>query len=66
VFVQGNAQVIPAAEVEALLANDELYAMQQRSPGSFPRSVRAYLGDCARRGPGWLHPYYPDVSQRKP
>jgi hypothetical protein len=41
VFVQGNAQVISAADMEALLADDKLYAIRQRSPGSFPKSVRA-------------------------
>ena len=53
-FVQGNAQVISAADVEALLADDELYAIRQCSPGSFPKSARACLYDWARPEAGWL------------
>ena len=54
VFVQGNAQVISAADMEALLADNELYAIRQRSPGSFPKSARAYLYDWARPEACWL------------
>jgi hypothetical protein len=68
VFAQGNARVISAADMEALLADDELYAIRQRSPGSFPKSARAYLYDWARPEAGRLHKYYPDGTnepQRK-
>jgi Protein of unknown function (DUF3375) len=54
VFVQGNARVISAADMEALLADDEPYAIRQRSPGSFPKSARAHLYDWARPEAGWL------------
>lgn len=47
VFVQGNARAISAADLEALL-DDELYAVRQRSPDSFPKAARAYLDDWAR------------------
>jgi len=54
--------------MEALLADDELYAIRQRSPGSFPKSARDYLYDWVRPEAGWLHKYYPDGTnepQRK-
>ena len=59
VFVQGNARAVPAADLEALL-DDELYAIRQRSPESFPKAARAYLDDWARPEAGWLRKYYPD------
>lgn len=59
VFVQGNARAISAADLEALL-DDELYAIRQRSPDSFPKGARAYLDDWARPEAGWLRKYYPD------
>ena len=59
VFVQGNARAISASDLEALL-DDELYAVRQRNPGSFPKSARAYLDHWARRETGWLRKYYPD------
>jgi hypothetical protein len=68
VFAQGNARVISAADMEALLADDELYAIRQRSPGSLPKSARASLYDWPRPEAGWLHKYYPDGTnepQRK-
>ncbi len=54
--------------MEALLADDELYAIRQRSPGSVPKSARAYLYDWARPEAGWLHKYSPNGAnepQRK-
>ena len=68
VFAQGNARVISAADVEALLANDELYAIRQRSPGSFPKPARDYLYDWAARRQAGCTRYYPDGTnepQRK-
>src|ERR1700740_1745706 len=59
VFVQGNARAISAADLEALL-DDELYAIRQSSPDSFPKSARAYLDDWARPEAGWLRKYSPD------
>src|SRR5690242_1482750 len=59
VFVQGNARAISAADLEALL-DDELYAIRQRNPDSFPKGARAYLDDWARPEAGWLRKYYPD------
>jgi len=58
-FVQGNARAVSAADLEALL-DDELYAIRQRNPDSFPKSARAYLDDWARPEAGWLRKYYPD------
>lgn len=59
VFVHSNARAVSAADLEALL-DDELYAIRQRNPDSFPKSARAYLDDWARPEAGWLRKYYPD------
>ncbi len=58
VFVQGNARAVSAADLVALL-NDELYAIRQCNPDSFPKSARAYLDDWAHPEAGWLREYYP-------
>lgn len=50
--------------MEALLTDDELYAIRQRSPGSFPKSARAYLYDWARLEAGWLDKILPRRHQR--
>jgi hypothetical protein len=59
VFVDGNARAIAAGDLESLL-DDELYALNQRQPGSFPKKARAYLDDWAHPDMGWLRKYYPD------
>lgn len=42
VFVHGNARAVSATDLETLL-DDELYAIRQRNPDSFPKTARAYL-----------------------
>jgi hypothetical protein len=59
VFIEGNARAIAAGDLESLL-DDELYALNQRQPGSFPKKARAYLDDWAHPDTGWLRKYYPD------
>ncbi len=59
VFVEGNVRAISASELESLL-DDELYALNERQPGSFPKKPKAYLDDWAHPDAGWLRKYYPD------
>jgi hypothetical protein len=61
VFVEENVRSIPAAELASRL-DDELYALNERSGGVFPRPARAYLDDWAAAEAGWLRKYYPDGS----
>jgi hypothetical protein len=61
VFVADNVRAISASDLESRL-DDELYAMNQRQPGSFPRKARAYLDDWAHPEACWLRKYYPDGS----
>jgi hypothetical protein len=59
VFVEGNARAVAAGDLESQL-DDELYALNQRQPGSFPKKARAYLDDWAHPDAGWLRKYYLD------
>src|SRR5215475_1053703 len=57
VFVEENVRSIAAAELASRL-DDELYALNERSPRSFPKPARAYLDDWASPESGWLRKYY--------
>ncbi|HEX6453335.1 MAG TPA: DUF3375 domain-containing protein [Trebonia sp.] len=59
VFVAGNIRVVPATELVSRL-DDELYALNERVPRSFPKPARAYLDDWASPESGWLRKFYPD------
>ena len=59
VFVNDNVRSIPAAELASRL-DDELFALNERTPGSFPKPARAYLDNWASPQSGWLHKYYPE------
>src|SRR3984957_2982319 len=59
VFVSDNVRSIPAAELASRL-DDELFALNERTPGSFPKQARAYLDDWASPQSGWLRKYYPE------
>jgi hypothetical protein len=61
VFVADNVRAISASDLESRL-DDELYALNQRQPGSFPKRARAYLDDWAHPEAGWLRKYYADGS----
>jgi flagellar motility protein MotE (MotC chaperone) len=61
VFVAGNVRTISASELESRL-DDELYALNERQPRSFPKPARAYLDDWAHPDAGWLRKYYPEGS----
>ena len=37
--------------------DDELYALNQRTAKSFPKSTKAYLDNCASPESGWLRRY---------
>jgi uncharacterized protein DUF3375 len=59
VFVEENVRSIPATELVSRL-DDELYALNQRAPKSFPKPAKAYLDDWASPESGWLRKYYPE------
>ena len=59
VFVADNVRSISAAELASRL-DDELFALNERTPGSFPKQARAYLDDWASPQSGWLRKYYPE------
>jgi len=59
VFVAENVRSISATELAGRL-DDELYALNQRTPKGFPKSAKAYLDDWASPESGWLRKYYPD------
>src|SRR5215469_5280185 len=61
VFVAENVRAISASDLEGRL-DDELYALNQISPGSFPKKAKAYLDDWAHPQAGWLRKYYADDS----
>jgi hypothetical protein len=61
VFVEENVRAIPAAELASRL-DDQLYALNEREPRSFPRSAREYLDEWASPDAGWLRKYYPEGS----
>src|SRR5215471_280873 len=57
VFVADNVRSIAATELASRL-DDELYALNERGPRSFPKPARAYLDDWASPESGWLRKYY--------
>jgi Protein of unknown function (DUF3375) len=61
VFVEENVRSIAATELASRL-DDELYALNERMPKSFPKPAKAYLDDWASPESGWLRKYYPDSS----
>jgi hypothetical protein len=61
VFVEDNVRSIAATELASRL-DDALYALNERSPGSFPKPAKAYLDDWASPDAGWLRKYYPEGS----
>ncbi|MDT0460684.1 DUF3375 domain-containing protein [Streptomyces sp. DSM 41527] len=56
VFVEENARGVPESVLESRL-DDQLYLLNEREPGSFPRSAAAYLAEWTKSG--WLRKYYP-------
>lgn len=61
VFVAGNVRAISATELASRL-DDQLYALNERGPRSFPRQAREYLDEWASPEAGWLRKYYPEGS----
>jgi Protein of unknown function (DUF3375) len=61
VFVEDNVRAIPAPELASRL-DDQLYALNERDPRSFPRPAREYLDEWASPESGWLRKYYPEGS----
>jgi Protein of unknown function (DUF3375) len=61
VFVAENVRAIPATELAGRL-DDQLYALNERDPRSFPRQAREYLDEWASPESGWLRKYYPEGS----
>jgi flagellar motility protein MotE (MotC chaperone) len=59
VFVEENVRSISATELASRL-DDELYALNQRAPKSYPKPAKAYLDDWAGPESGWLRKYYPE------
>jgi hypothetical protein len=59
IFIQENVRSIAATELASRL-DDELYALNERMPKSFPRPAKAYLDDWASPESGWLRKYYPE------
>ena len=57
VFVADNIRSIAGMELASRL-DDELYALNERTPGSFPKPARNYLDDWASPESGWLRKYY--------
>ena len=57
VFVADNIRSIAGMELASRL-DDELYALNERTPGSFPKPARNYLEDWASPESGWLRKYY--------
>jgi hypothetical protein len=61
VFVADNVRSISAADLASRL-DDVVYALNERTPRSFPRKPREYLDDWASPEQGWLRKYYPEGS----
>jgi Protein of unknown function (DUF3375) len=57
VFVADNIRSIAGTELASRL-DDELYALNERTPGSFPKPAKNYLDDWASPESGWLRKYY--------
>lgn len=58
VFVDDNVRSIARDELVSRL-EDELYALNERFDGRFPKAAGAYLDDWAAPDKGWLRKYYP-------
>lgn len=56
VFVDENARGVPEAVLVSRL-DDQLYDLNERGAGSFPRPAAAYLTEWTANG--WLRKYYP-------
>ncbi|MFD6891392.1 DUF3375 domain-containing protein [Streptomyces sp. NPDC059957] len=56
VFVEENARGVPESVLESRL-DDQLYLLNEREPGSFPRTAAGYLAEWTKSG--WLRKYYP-------
>ncbi|MFD9124525.1 DUF3375 domain-containing protein [Kitasatospora sp. NPDC059571] len=56
VFVDENARGVPQTVLESRL-DDQLYLLNDRDNGAFPRSAAAYLAEWTKNG--WLRKYYP-------
>ncbi|WP_327258045.1 DUF3375 domain-containing protein [Streptomyces sp. NBC_01244] len=56
VFVEENARGVPESVLESRL-DDQLYLLNEREPGSFPRTAGGYLAEWTKSG--WLRKYYP-------
>jgi Protein of unknown function (DUF3375) len=61
VFVAENVRAIPATELASRL-DDQLYALNEQEPSSFPRPAKEYLDVWASPESGWLRKYYPEGS----
>src|ERR1700735_1600762 len=61
VFVEENVRAIPAPELASRL-DDQLFALNERGPRSYPRSAKEYLDEWASPESGWLRKYYPEGS----
>ena len=61
VFVADNVRTIAATELASRL-DDQLYALNEREPRSFPKQASQYLDDWASPEAGWLRKYYPEGS----
>jgi hypothetical protein len=57
VFVEDNVRAIPATELASRLS-DQLFALNEREPRSFPWSAREYLDGWASPESGCLRKYY--------
>ncbi|MFZ3494663.1 DUF3375 domain-containing protein [Streptomyces sp. 5.8] len=56
VFVEENARGVPESVLESRL-DDQLYLLNEREPGSFPRTAAGYLAEWTKIG--WLRKFYP-------
>lgn len=61
VFVEENARAVSATVLAGRL-DDQLYALNEREPRSFPRRASEYLDEWASPESGWLRKYYPEGS----
>jgi flagellar motility protein MotE (MotC chaperone) len=61
VFVAENVRSISATDLAGRL-DDVLYALNERTPRSYPRKPKDYLDDWASPEQGWLRKYYPEGS----
>jgi S-adenosyl methyltransferase/Protein of unknown function (DUF3375) len=62
VFVEENVRSIASTELAGRL-DDELYALNQRTPESFPKPAKAYLDDWASPESGCGMPTVPNTQE---